>query len=562
MGACPANVAAQVVTGRVVLRSSEVAAVGAVVSLVAGAERTAAVLTNDSGRFRTRAVRPGRWIVRVDYPGHAVATTSPLLVGATDSVEVSIRLDAAPIRMDTVRVLSQGRCKSSAANGMRAATLWSAINAALEANDATQREGRTPLDLTVSDYRLEPGRQRTLLTRRSIRSWSGAGFASALAAHGGDEGYVRRSTDSSTYFVPDAAVLTSPQFIQRHCFSSVPDERGQGDGEAGLAFEPADSVSGSDVRGALWVDAGTFALKRLDVQFVERGAPPALPRAHAMLQFARLASGRWIVSRWSLRMPVETSRDGAQLGVERPARYVWREREGEVRVVPPGEASAAAPPMLIRGRAFDSTRNAPLGETTVRLGSIATTTTDAFGRFGFLVGDPYSRAVELELVLDTRRAAALGLPSPRIAVRPVPGDTLDIELALPSRGAIERLLCDSATAVDNLERDPAMSAPAGPGMVLVSLRMDDSSASPVGTAVQVQWTTARTSGDPVPRRYRTGWSDADGRVAICGLPIGVELSIAAPGAAPQRLVLDAPDVSGDPPLLALVVSRAPLRRSP
>jgi hypothetical protein len=134
-----------------------------------------------------------------------------------------------------------------------------------------------------------------------------APFASVPVEHLERVGFIERtSVNTWHYYAPDAEVLLSEVFLRGYCFRAVEGE----DGLIGLAFEPAKKkqrVAG--VRGVLWLDAQTAALRHLEFGYTKLPWNVPAQRVGGRVEFEQLASGLWIVRRWYVRAP--------RIGVER-----------------------------------------------------------------------------------------------------------------------------------------------------------------------------------------------------------------------------------------------------
>jgi hypothetical protein len=99
-------------------------------------------------------------------------------------------------------------------------------------------------------------------------------------------------------------VLLSPYFAEDHCFrltSATPPDPS----EIGLDFEPVAKTRHVEIRGTLWLDSASVELRTIRFTFVN--LPVSLSPLDTLLggrvDFARLATGAWILPSWSIRMP-------------------------------------------------------------------------------------------------------------------------------------------------------------------------------------------------------------------------------------------------------------------
>lgn len=102
-------VAGQVVGGVVLEVGEDTGIGGALVELLneAGESRATAASNLETGRFRIAAPAAGRYRVRISRIGFEAAATDLIDLAAGDSVFREIRLERAPIAMDTMRVAAR-----------------------------------------------------------------------------------------------------------------------------------------------------------------------------------------------------------------------------------------------------------------------------------------------------------------------------------------------------------------------------------------------------------------------------------------------------------------------
>ncbi len=473
-----APAAAQVVTGRVVREDGRTPVPGAVVTLVHDNDRVRPLLSDVDGRFLYRNAPTGNWIVRADAAGFGMNFSDAFRMGPRDSVDVTVRVTPFTQQLAAVKATTTNRCVVDPANNERTSVVWSAIRSTLEASMATEREQQTPLEITVLDHVLDMGKSRRSTTPfRKARSWSGIGFRAYSPAVLDSIGYVRVFADSTSavsaergvkservqaqsagglgtmlsvereqiereYYLPDADVIMSSTFMAGHCFSVVEREATKGAPRAvGLAFRPMLKRIVGEVEGTLWLDPVTAALRQMDVSFLIPERARDLPNATATIDFAQLPTGRWVVSHWSLVMPMERSqRNSMDNGFEQKLSG-WAEREGIARVLPLAEASSIAPGAVVRGRVLDGTTGKPLTDAAFTLESVGTELTDSTGRFQFRIANPLAVALPTQLTMRSERANVLNVVVPPRAVRFRPGDTIEVNIAIPSTARMRPALC-------------------------------------------------------------------------------------------------------------------------
>lgn len=276
---------------------------GALVMLVdsAGAERAHA-LSDSAGGFRLGAPGPGRYTLRAERVGYAMTSSPVIAVGRGETVEHRLAVRVQAVRLEGLAgVADEPRCESRPAHAERTRALWEearkALAAAAWAQDAPLftfqvRRWKRPLDLGTRRRKYTTAETSLVSAPRPFESLPAAGLAA--------DGYVRREGGETVYYIPDAHVLLSDEFLDGHCFGVVAGRSGR----VGLSFEPVPGRRLPDVRGVLWLDPATAELR--EMVFGYTGLPGSVARegAGGRVEFERLPYGAWIVRRWAVRMPV------------------------------------------------------------------------------------------------------------------------------------------------------------------------------------------------------------------------------------------------------------------
>lgn len=301
-----APASAQVVRGRFIDASAGAPIEGGVVSLLAmdGSEVTD-VLTDAHGWYALHAPAAGRYRLRASRIGYADFLTEPFVLAAGQVLERDIAASVRAIPLEGVSVRGTSRCRLRPEQGVQTQALWSAIRTALSAASLTKRE-RLHYDVTEYVRDLDPANLNPIGPSRT-RARSGLAehpFVSAPVDSLIRNGFVRPGPDETFYFAPDADVLLSDAFLAHHCFRVVVEKDGAGKASrVGLTFEPVEQGAGVDVEGTLWVNPSTGELRAMDYRYTGLDVPDA-ERLGGRVEFARVRTGRWIVSRWYVRMPV------------------------------------------------------------------------------------------------------------------------------------------------------------------------------------------------------------------------------------------------------------------
>jgi hypothetical protein len=301
--------AAQVVVGELVERESGSPIAGAFVFLVDGAgEGLAGTMTRADGRFRLDARRArGQVRLRAEQIGYTTSESEPIEVPAQGSVAYRFEVDARPLALEGIVVEGARRCEVRPEQGRAVARLWEEASKALRATAITEAEEALSY---VARYRTQQLDARTLAVRQEASEEkvlvAAVPFRSVSPDVMIERGFVHEDGNELVFYAPDSALLLSDAFLDTHCLRLArpsPDHPGW----VGLEFEPVPGRSLPEIRGAVWLDAGTAELRRLEYGYTGR-LPFNLGRRHAggMVEFDRLPTGAWIVRDWWIRMPRAT----------------------------------------------------------------------------------------------------------------------------------------------------------------------------------------------------------------------------------------------------------------
>jgi hypothetical protein len=289
---------------------------GALVMLVdsAGTERAHA-LSDSAGGFRLGAPGPGRYTLRAERVGYAMTSSPVIAVRPGETVEHRLAVRVQAVRLEGLAGIAEPRCESRPAHAERTRMLWEearkALAAAAWAQDAPLftfqvRRWKRPLDLGTRRRKYTTAEISLVSAPRPFESLPAAGLAA--------EGYVRREGGETVYYIPDAHVLLSDEFLDGHCFGVVAGRSGW----VGLSFEPVPGRRLPDVHGVLWLDPATAELREMVFGYTGLSGSVAREGAGGRVEFERLPHGAWIVRRWAVRMPVVE--ETAPVHAEAPSR--------------------------------------------------------------------------------------------------------------------------------------------------------------------------------------------------------------------------------------------------
>jgi hypothetical protein len=495
---------------------------GALILLVdSEGEQVGGYLTNPAGRFLIRAPAFGTFTIRSERIGYETVVSDPFLLDEAKRFDIDLTTSQKAIELEGIRVEGDQRCVVRPQEGERLAAVWDEARKALVGQEWAEREGLFRFRISRYERTLDPNTGVVQdETRRTQTGISGSPIRSLPVDDLMANGFVRRDDDGGyTYFGPDASVMLSDRFLDTHCFRLVViPER---EDEVGLGFEPVRPGGNPDIAGVLWLDVETAELLHLDYLYTWSPWLEMEGVAHGFIDFEQLPSGAWVVPRWWIRMPIvveetRTRRDGRYTAVHLRS---LREVGGEIQEYSPlGSADVARPAPLrgvLRGVAWDSTRQAPLTGATVFLsGTPFSCETDSAG--GFLMeglpGGVFSA------VFTHPRLDSLGVFSRSVEVEIKPGESTDADLGIPASAGLAESVCSEA----ELET--------GNGALMGFVR-EVRSGSPVnGVFVRVTWDVFLSVRSNARDEHWLGtYTDAHGRYTICGVPLGTRLSVRAEG---------------------------------
>lgn len=265
-------------------------------------------VTNDAGRAALALTGSGAWATTVRRIGILPARAPAVRVDVGQTVVVTVSTTSAQFRLPEVQIAADApACAVEPAGTSRVAVLWEQMTLALRA--ATAFAGARPGDeaMHVTMFERQLSRTRVPLGERVVREGPGTGrpfFAThpdSLVARG----YVQQDpTGALQYFAPDETVLLSDGFLRTHCFEAPVSALDSSLAE--LRFAPIRKRSLPDVAGTAFIDVVTGELRRIDFQYVntDRLLQGRRPDAGGNVAFRLLPDGRWIVTAWTIRMPM------------------------------------------------------------------------------------------------------------------------------------------------------------------------------------------------------------------------------------------------------------------
>jgi hypothetical protein len=286
-------------------------------------------LTNERGEYLVAwrdAARTARF-VRIGFVPLDVAL--PPRAGSLTHLDVV--MFSLPSMLAPKRVLANSHCST---RGDRAAALglWEQARAGLLATIVARETNPARLHRLGFERVMDGNSDR--IERMRVRADSADTVATSFfAAHSAADlvryGFSTDSTNTATFFGPDADVLLDDYFAGAYCFQLTKGPRTRPD-QVGLRFVPAEHRRGHiDIDGTLWIDTLARALKDIEFKYVGMsvGAMRFNPGGH--ISFQSMPDGVVLIDRWSLRL-VSAEPDTVldKLGNPEPRDWLYADESG------------------------------------------------------------------------------------------------------------------------------------------------------------------------------------------------------------------------------------------
>ncbi|MEX2179262.1 MAG: carboxypeptidase regulatory-like domain-containing protein [Gemmatimonadaceae bacterium] len=386
----PGFAAAQTIRGVVVDPTSQ-SIPGVVVLLLDSASAVVARdLSDERGAFFLTAVGAGSYRVRTLRIGFAPVTSAPARLELDEETTQRVVLTGLPFRLDTVRVAARSICETRPDSAAATHAVWEQVRSALMATELSAGSGAMSARFVSYDRVIDPlrrGRVKSqmyqLTSGLTARPWT-----SASAEQLSRTGYVVEEMNAVVYYAPDVAVLLSETFASDHCFRLT---ASRDPALIGIALEPTPERSAiSGIEGTMWLDRRTSELREFVFRYTNIPYPQRTGDAGGDVALARMKNGAWVISAWSIRMPVLRVRTVPSSGFSIRSRRAAETRVDEVRVkggelalvVRGPDTLWARPPLAFDGRIVDSLTGRGIAATQIALrGTMLRAKTDALGRF-------------------------------------------------------------------------------------------------------------------------------------------------------------------------------------
>lgn len=265
-------------------------------------------LTNEAGRVTLRLPNTGSWAASVRRIGIVPKSATAIRVESGSSLSVLFSVANLRFSLPRVRVTAKaGVCGRAPVGIDRTSALWEQVTLALRSSALTRGDSALvpPLRARLRERLRE--KDMTLLASYVVKEGEGASrpFFAADPDSLARFGYVRMDADSMVnFYAPDEIAMLSEAFVRTHCFTTPAVETNPAWAE--LEFRPIPRRSVPEVAGVAYVDTITGELRRIVFRYVNTAEfmPKTAMHVGGDVSLRRLAEGRWIVSDWTIRMPV------------------------------------------------------------------------------------------------------------------------------------------------------------------------------------------------------------------------------------------------------------------
>ena len=299
----PASLTAQSVRGQVLEEGTGFPVSGAVV-VVLDADGIAhgTTMTAPNGTY-VAFPAPGTYTVRVERIGYEAVTSSEISVVAGETATLRITVPISAIELEAIDVSRANRCALLPDEGLEIHRVWEEARKALTGATWTGAQQYYRFDAIHFESRLGPrGEMIELPHEEEVRYFGRHPFKSIPSRDLALGGYVQDLPLRRDYYGPDADVLISEDFLDRHCFALRKDRDRAG--LIGLVFEPVGKSELTDIDGVMWIHQYSSELQFIEFRYTNLSLPVKTRQLGGRVEFGRLPSGAWIVRRWYIRTPI------------------------------------------------------------------------------------------------------------------------------------------------------------------------------------------------------------------------------------------------------------------
>lgn len=229
-------------------------------------------ITSSTGRVRFANVTPGSYRIQLLRIGYRPAASDVVQVRGNDTVRVALRAAAQAVELPAVTVRPEPTCLTATelASDPRVAELWRQARIGVDTRRAfeLQYSFRRIFRQEVEIDRRIGGRARQVRVDSTTSIPDSVVVREARRqARNRERGY----GSGNALTLPDEQEILDDRFLATHCVETAVEE---GNGARALRFRPVSPRrDGVDVRGRIWIDAATYQVRRLELEYL-RGDDP------------------------------------------------------------------------------------------------------------------------------------------------------------------------------------------------------------------------------------------------------------------------------------------------
>lgn len=274
----------------------------------------ARAVTGAGGTWQLR-ITTNRLVIRALRIGFAPHVLDTLQLAVGERRELNASLPGTSVVLPAVRTATDSRCRVRPDSASLVARLFHDARSALAASQLISLDGplRSRVRVTNETWSYD---EKSLLeashreyTSNSLRPFGTASVDSLL-----EFGFVTRHLErfagfkhaeevAVDYRVPSVDLLVDDRFLADYCLH-LAGARDDHPDWIGVGFRPARSNRRVTlIQGTLWLERLTGELQRLEFGYAGLSGSERTIAPGGRLEFTRLETGLWFVSRWALRMP-------------------------------------------------------------------------------------------------------------------------------------------------------------------------------------------------------------------------------------------------------------------
>lgn len=224
------------------------------------------VLTDAAGRYRFAAVPAAAYRVQVEQIGYERVLSAVLQVRPGETLRHDVRATLRPIRLEAISTASRCLAAAQLAEDPELSALWNEAKKGVETRRAFERQYGFVRILTQD----VETRWRLRGTRRERRVDTVVSEPDSVAVRDlrrraslQNDGYA----EGNTLRLPEEKQLLEDEFLRDHCLESSFDED---EGTFAIRFRPIrPRRSGVGIRGTIRVDARTYLIRRLEIDYLK-----------------------------------------------------------------------------------------------------------------------------------------------------------------------------------------------------------------------------------------------------------------------------------------------------